>query len=161
MAKQNCAAFCHHPNILKKIRRNRSASKFLIHTVYSPHLIIGKLEIKNFSICGDSFFLCRFWYYRNVFLDGPAKADLGNAFSVIYCDFHQFGPVQICASCQRRIGLHGDAFGLTVGNQFRLIPKGMDFNLIYGGDSIRMGKKIFQLIDAKIADAMERINPSL
>ncbi len=61
--------------------------------------------------------------------------------------------LHVGASSQGGIGLNHDPVLLTVGNKFRLIPQGMNFNLINSRNNPGTGKKFFQLRNIKVADA--------
>ena len=88
----------YQPKILKHVLRNSRAAKVFIQTVYSPHLDIGKREVKNLAVALDTVFLCGFWNDRDSFLDCPAKSDLSGGFLIFGSDLNQSIFLQVGAA---------------------------------------------------------------
>lgn len=88
----------YQPKILKHVLRNPRAAKVFIQTVYSPHLDIGELKVKNLAVALDTVFLCRFGNDGDSLLDCPAKSHLSGGFLIFGSDLDQGVFLQIGAA---------------------------------------------------------------
>lgn len=130
----------------------RAGDVALLKVVNDLDILRGEFEVKRLEVGLDAVGGQRLGE-DDVALGGvPVEEDLRGGLAVLLSKLANDGVLELVATCERRVGLDGDAVLAADVDEVLALEEGVDLNLVDSGDNRGLGHELLEVVDTEVGD---------